>query len=497
MSASKVIIKKIFDAISQDDQSTLKDYIERVPLDQLGPIDFDNVLQQFLAQCGLHNRSECAKIIMQRFEEGNASEDTIPLFTYLFTLYLYTDELLGFLVKVFDETTYYEHMTNLIEYDEAPMIPAAAYRLTKIYQQHDLSVFDDLLAVAESQNNNTMQDFISEQIKELSPSAPKPSWVKNFTNQEELPFADEIIIPEPTEPVFAIPSLDTVLNVLTEGLENQGVQLDEVDDTKRFLASLLAVSPQQDIREILEPVMTNRSRERLDTDAELYRILGPVSATYDSELTIDHVCCKYGGCRMFTCVEFESADVEDDSYDPDAEWFTGNCDYCFLKIDNKYWSVRQPLPNGGWKGCYDSWNCVRKDIAEQGPNMLVQAMINRVEGEINRIGIQDRRIRPSETAARKIAERILGTTFPAEEAVNVVAENMATTLALTMLEQPGTPAVEALPPAIRELTHAEEEADKVLLAPTGLREDATEPIERFPRQYQQEQEEDDVEYVED
>lgn len=59
------------------------------------------------------------------------------------------------------------------------------------------------------------------------------------------------------------------------------------------------------------------------------------------------------GCRMLTCHCL--------AYDSDEEdWYTESCSFCDSSIDRREDAKRAPLPEGGWLGCYCSWECVAK-----------------------------------------------------------------------------------------------------------------------------------------
>lgn len=46
------------------------------------------------------------------------------------------------------------------------------------------------------------------------------------------------------------------------------------------------------------------------------------------------------------------------------DFFEGSCDRCKLRIPDYRWCARMPQMNGGWHGCYCSWNCVFEYINE-------------------------------------------------------------------------------------------------------------------------------------
>ena len=131
----------------------------------------------------------------------------------------------------------------------------------------------------------------------------------------------------------------------------------------------------------------------------LHRILGPAHPTAGARFNEEDVspCARHGGCRMFTCVEFENYDefgvVDEDSegqISDSLDWYVGSCDNCFLKIQHRHWAVRKPLMYGGWKGCFCSWKCVAETITDPKDDLII-GMAGYMDAQMNVCGIQDRR----------------------------------------------------------------------------------------------------------
>jgi hypothetical protein len=135
-------------------------------------------------------------------------------------------------------------------------------------------------------------------------------------------------------------------------------------------------------------------RRDLINEKELFRVLGPCNPVIDVDLSSNTPCCRYGGCRMFTCNEFET-EYRGEEIDimlegdilPYIDWYTGYCSYCLKKIQNRFCAVRQPLVGGGWRGCYCSWNCVERN--ELDNNELMVALIEGYIGQLLELGIYD------------------------------------------------------------------------------------------------------------
>jgi hypothetical protein len=144
-----------------------------------------------------------------------------------------------------------------------------------------------------------------------------------------------------------------------------------------------------------------------EMNVEAFRILGPLNAKRYVEPQKNHICHKYGGCRMFTCVEYNILDPYTDEYDVYYDWYTGHCDECEKKIENRYHGVRIPITGGMWRGCFCSWECVYAHIYlplnNEGENKDEDEKINNYNAEQEKIiqyyqfqmeqyGIQERTI---------------------------------------------------------------------------------------------------------
>ena len=258
MEDSIVLIKLVLDSISNNNIEELTSLIQRMPLEKLDQSHSDNLLQILLSQATLLNRGEAAKVIMNRFIETNANEENLPLFTYMFTNLSFSDDILKFLIPLYPEITFSEHMTNIIAFDEDPIIPRACNRLILIYGEQSNYTYKLLYDVAEENENNQMMDYLSFKIQETADYAPVPEWIKNFVvwleptpegtieeppgkivaiardreappSSETIPYDDEIILPEPEPVSFDLPSTEEAVNLLTDGLEFLGISIEDIE----------------------------------------------------------------------------------------------------------------------------------------------------------------------------------------------------------------------------------------------------------------------------
>lgn len=166
------------------------------------------------------------------------------------------------------------------------------------------------------------------------------------------------------------------------------------------------------------PVWRIEIGKSLENDMNLFHLFGPANPHTGTNFPIDKVgdvrnCSIYGGCRMLLCKCYADtlsiADEDTDLGDIEAEatgkrnfsterdWFTGKCDKCGQIIRHKSWAVRKPVGNGGWKGCFCEWSCVKSMIPnfedrimeEESWEHIQMYMVSVCEQQCNKYGIQD------------------------------------------------------------------------------------------------------------
>lgn len=419
------VVKVILDAIrSHSDSDDLVIYLQKIPFLQLTLREYDRLLSAFLEECRNSNNYPAADILIDVFSQYNPVQGSLPLFTYLFTNYQYSTPLLTFLAKNNELVTYYEHMINLCDYGDGNDAKIALNRLTNIYTAYDIETFEKIADEAEEKGCDAIVEFCEDMIQGLAPPAPKPTWVRNFL-PGEIPYEDELPCPIPPKGFTDASAIPARVDTLMEDLVDYGFNIEDLPEAKDYITRVVSSAHEGERKLFMkenetcddeacdEKVCGRDDSDKDDTEEQLalhdqvFRTLGPLNARNEDKpenrteesSSRDDICSKYGGCRMFTCVEYEAYNAEDDVVDPEPDWFTGRCiaPRCtHPKIENRYYAVRKPLTGGGWFGCYCSWACVRRDIKstiERGMCGPIGAFTARIEGQMDRIGIQDRKIR--------------------------------------------------------------------------------------------------------
>lgn len=355
---------------------------------------------------------------------GDFRSNRLPLLTYMFLDYVFTDDVLAFLADIFKyETTFMNHLEALIYYDQSSIVGIGIRRLVETYGDLTYNEYAIIFELAESNENELMQTLIGDRIKFQSPYSDIPLWVKNFFEEEgektennneltekETQKIEEVLPTEellPTEEElfneikneydgksYEIPSRKEFVDKIFEGLSKVNLKIDHerIEEARFAIERVFAMSTNEEFKEMIGPVIITEDRERLDNDVEIFRILGPVNPQFNVDLARDHVCYKYGGCRMFTCNEFEIFDPDDDTIDENVDWFIGSCQYCYNRIKNRYHAIRRPLSLGGWVGCFCSDVCIKAEVLDLDTSdaSLVEKMTDEVLFLLSKYGIQDR-----------------------------------------------------------------------------------------------------------
>ena len=382
------------EAVLNDQPEMLSRFFLMMPLEQLDVNDTDIFFSRYMGLCAAYERPECLKVVFQTWDRVYPPYQKISLFSKLFLVSGIDVNTLAFTAKVMEEYTYLEVMDDLIKYDSAPYIPLACKRAIQVYGEQPYETYKSLLELS-GDDNLEVSNFLARKIRAISPYASIPKWMADFRPEKQgslpkgsLPLESEVKIPEKREMGFAIPDLDTIVELLTAGLESSGLTIEDKEEAKRVIRARISIATSGEKIEILRPVMNLQGKIDLQKDDDIYRVLGPANPLVDSSPEE----MDYGGCRMFICAVFdfnhEHGYVED--------WFEGFCNQCNLQIRRRWHAVRMPRPHGGWRGSYCSWKCVREAIddtsfnPEGQPDLLTHLLVDEFETQINIIGIQDR-----------------------------------------------------------------------------------------------------------
>ncbi len=383
------LIQLITMAMRDGSGEKLRGYLKILPLEMFKAHQADSYFNRFLTIAITYQQKEVVKILFKTWERVYPIQNKVPHFSNLFFQHIIGVDVLKFCSQVFPGYSYLSVMNDIVQFDVSPEAELASQRAIDVYGEQSLKIYEDLFKLASNNANSRVMNFMVNKIRKISEYAPIPKWVKNFEKGDRLPYESEITIPEYPEPKIKVPSIDKMVKLLTEGLKNQGISIEQEDQIKNELGKRLAIATYMEKIILLQPVIDLNSKEDLQNDIELFRKLGPANPLIGASLEE----MKYGGARMFISTLFDG-DFDDDDIDglyDNEDWFEGFCWQCDKRILRRWHAIRMPLAHGGWKGVFCSVKCVRYSIAEyNGPDIFSQRLVSAFEEQLKAIGIQDR-----------------------------------------------------------------------------------------------------------
>lgn len=297
-----------------------------------------------------------------------------------------------------------EFFEFLLEREGDPYLLTDLLKAEEIFQ--DAMTKETYIVLYEEalRRHSTTVSFFEERAKDFVTPAEIPFWVGDLRAGREtlpndpvwlrpgpsLPTEDQILdyVPPPLKP--ANRSLDDIVELAISGLASNGFSLIERDSARDDLKSILVTNPSA-AQTLLGDDLLSADREQLAQDADLLRLFGPVNPLVGTDLSSEHICARYGGCRMLTCQCFFNEDLfDEDLSDADNDWFTGQCDVCHQRIRERHHALRLPGKKGGWLSACCTWAHLRDLAQESVDSFLLLKMIDEMEQLVTTIGIQDR-----------------------------------------------------------------------------------------------------------
>jgi len=379
------------------------------------------------------------RLIMDRWHRGDIDGNLPETPVYFLMMPEIPQTVINLMVKALDNWDYFNFVYSLIHQDSSPEVQMALSRLEKAYGDQEAEIYRVLLKqidkqrIEEESYNHVVKKFLEQKLDEVSSYTNVPEWIVSFYGEHIPNEGDpELEITEEMSLENVLPSAeeaaDAVLNrvegipahllvseeaAIKEVIEKEDLKPEEPAEAKA--CPLLTTTELEALKEAKEVVKDafimaynagtlrqkvallgdlagDISEEILNKDDFIFSILGPSNPIYGMPLDPESTCCKYGGCRMFTCVDFENEDdfgiIAEEEPDEYIEWFSGSCEACHKKIAKKIYALRRPLTFGGWRGTFCSFKCLRSVVPMN--DILNHALIDRIEEQLLDIGIQDR-----------------------------------------------------------------------------------------------------------
>jgi hypothetical protein len=407
LNLSAKLITEIKVAIQVKNLDTLDKLLFKIPLKNIDYATTTNLLIILLDHFELYEFPEGLKKVLKYWSGMETGFDEYegelyPVIPTLFldfripfrSLYLIMDTLKSVLsveevaIDIFEKGTE-QNTTRALRnlFDMFPNISGETFRL----------LTDEAIAM----QNESAIEFMSSLQGYYTLPVKKPDYV--FADEgEELPEETDLISAAEVaadeikgQDMEKFTSLENCVDFLTLGFTKYGIEFVDMDEAKKALREKLEPMSEQTRLAYMSSFLTQESMESLNKEETLFQILGPANPILNGDYTqMDHICYKFGGCRMLYCNCYEielQLQIDDQSlpYYPNIpQWFKGQCEQCNRVIPKRCYSVRRPLPQGGWMGTYCSWNCLQ--LSGRVDDDLSIAYSDKFENELSQFGLTDR-----------------------------------------------------------------------------------------------------------
>lgn len=430
------VIAAIDTAIGMSDSNVLQQNLNVLPLSQMTPEKQDFFLHRLLRQAAEKRASpEISQIIYSKWVELNTDEENNPILPKI----IYeagVEELRVFLNNL--GFNFYSCIISLSSYFHGPLVTEVLYKLDQIFGTQIYDIYKDLFNYLEPREDELviesgksldeiasalidensgkklmetqglkvkstfsdyLYEYLIEKMKLTAPVAERPQWIlaeKETFTPEDLNSDIMLNLPDPET------AADLILNNMkTLGVINEN----DILKSKVLIFEMYKNSPGFVVKlNLLLPVYIDIFLKNYDDD-ELIRHYGPLNPFIASSET--GVQGFNINSRMFESTHYEVGKLEGvEGFDEDEDirsWFTENCQVCRKKILSYHYAVRMPMPGGGWRGCYDSWMCVGKDLPKNIGDVEKNLNDRQIQGHLiryfnsllKRVGIYDRDIEES------------------------------------------------------------------------------------------------------
>lgn len=189
----------------------------------------------------------------------------------------------------------------------------------------------------------TVVEFLNIEEKDMEPYY-KGEWVTYDPETDKITGknGDKNIDPDDLKELITFVKKDGVYNTLEEANKEDWTADYDLEAEKILPKEMPTVRD--------EMVKKFAAFFEVENDNARNRIWGPLNAG-------DGICSNSEGpCRMLYCNCYRDTEEEV----PDTDWFTGRCDYCQVRLLDPSHAVRAPMEDGGWRGCFCDFNCIRK-----------------------------------------------------------------------------------------------------------------------------------------
>ena len=397
-SPSDLFMNRIKDIIEKNDLKQFKIYLQKIPLKNLSYEKTNKLLIILLKwletnsfKDGLKHTLTYWSGMQTGFDEYFG--DIFPIIPVLFLDPTIPFSALNYIMTSLDDVVTVEEIAlDLFERGNGDQLKDALKKLFDIKGEPSGETYRLLYDEAANSSNESALEFFSGLQSYFTERVRKPEYV--VQDEEEL--LDETVLLQIADQLAdnianqEIPydDVESCVELLLKGFEKFNLDIIHLEKTKEYLRDKLEnLSEEERIRYVYS-FINQDSLNQLVENVNLFNIMGPSNPITNGDFTqTSHICYKYGGCRMFYCNCFEAEifgpdndDNEEPYYPNIPQWFTGKCQHCKRDIEKRCYAIRRPLPQGGWRGTYCSWNCL--SLSGNGDDELTRDKIGIYEKEL-------------------------------------------------------------------------------------------------------------------
>lgn len=376
--------------------------LEILSIDTWTNITLFGFLDVIVRSCYNTRKKILCRFFIDKIDELRINVDSFPTITRIVADSKFDKDLIQFCVDCYFDKKPIDYFVDLVNAHNDILAVTTARSLSTFFT--DISAeewnalykstfddddiydgYDDETGITDLKYSRVqLRDFFMRKSNDTGSFGDKPDWVRTFEQVPISPIKHKIFSPIEASQII-ISELETKQ---IEALFNkkQSVNNDMLTDIIRLQYSIDPLD-----KKLLS---VHKNLQTPPNDFSIFREYGPVNTFYSYKPDDDDDCCKYGGCRMFLCNEYEDTDdsgiqidiMSIDEQQFDLHWFRGCCQVCDKPISNEHYALRMPLVGGGWKGCFCSEKCLLDSSFDKHTKFLIQNMMD----QLQTIGIRER-----------------------------------------------------------------------------------------------------------
>lgn len=308
-----------------------------------------------------------------------------PVAEIFYILYI-DNTILQYVVDITEESIetllYY-----MIEMKNVPETSIVCNKLLNFYRIP--SRFEELIKYSLDKNNYYVYDFLFQLKKSTSQSIEKPKWIISYNIDDTTINSEAHILMEQIKDIkISDDFTDDLYDMFLEFLDTSDILYDDDRVVIDMISEVSLTTKQIFLKKLLE----YKIHEDTTDELELQRLYGMRNRFNNDDFDMDEYKEQIYAEHMMTCTTYNDENGFDGGYFRIYDWFTGSCEFCGLKINNRRYSVRKPHKWGGWTGCYCSWQCVRDDSYDVYPlkidtQPLTNFLVDHFETKLNQVGL--------------------------------------------------------------------------------------------------------------